>query len=189
MTDNDEDTGTSGSARRTFLKAGGVTIGATIGLVALSGAPEAKATAGAAIDSQLVAAGGSAAHLNRQTLHGAGTFAKGLEMPAEARNFARLQSGRIKSEPVTAAHRKAASAWLRRLQATEKDPAKIVDAVVARAVRAPNAWTLLVTQAALNELGRDPHIAALIRARVTPELVHKVALASQRGPAVRTERN
>jgi hypothetical protein len=186
VTDDGEYPGTSGSARRAFLKAGG----ATIGLAALGAAPEAKAaTAGATIGPHPVPAGGAAAHVKRQMLHGAGTFAKGLEMPAEAWDFARRQSGRIRSEPVTAAHRKAASAWLRKLRATEEEPAKIVDAVVARAVRVPNAWTLLVTQAALNELGRTPRIAALIGERVTPELMHEVALASQRRPADRTERN
>lgn len=57
----------------------------------------------------------------------------------------------------------------------ESEPAALVDAIVERVLTRPYHEMLLQTRTLLNELGRDEEMAALIKARITRDVVDRLA--------------
>jgi hypothetical protein len=104
-----------------------------------------------------------------------GEGAPGVPWPPEAEAFAARQARRARP---ALRHTADAVSRLDALAADRDDPGEVVDAIIAGVLADPGGVSLLEAQALLCELGRDEEIAAVIGARITPDLVARVAAAT-----------
>jgi hypothetical protein len=64
--------------------------------------------------------------------------------------------------------------WIGQMPPEKRNPEAIIDEVIQRAAAQPDEQNLRLAQIVLNELGRDPKVTALIRAKLTPDVMLKV---------------
>jgi hypothetical protein len=98
--------------------------------------------------------------------------AGGAKLPTEAGQFATQQSKKVRAlgTPIS----RTLPEWLKELPERDMAPDKLVSEIFRRTLANPNEASLLEAHALLTELSRDPHVAALVNARLTGAVTRRL---------------